>query len=135
MKNFSKFLILILFAVYFSSCAVKLVQQKPSIYTDITPIEAQRKIEQNKKVLILDVRTKEEFSEWHLKNAVNIPVQELEGRLDELEKYKDFEIIVYCKGGVRSKMAGEILVKNGFKYVYNLSGGINEWKKQFEAKQ
>lgn len=135
MKNFSKFLILILFAVYFSSCAVKLVQQKPSIYIDVTPVEAQRKIEQNKKVLILDVRTKEEFSEWHLKNAVNIPVQELEGRLDELEKYKDFEIIVYCKGGVRSKMASEILVKNGFKYVYNLSGGINEWKKQFEAKQ
>lgn len=135
MKNFSKFLILILFAVYFSSCAVKLVQQKPSIYIDVTPVEAQRKIERNKKVLILDVRTKEEFSEWHLKNAVNIPVQELEGRLDELEKYKDFEIIVYCKGGVRSKMAGEILVKNGFKYVYNLSGGINEWKKQFEAKQ
>ncbi|MEN3037574.1 MAG: rhodanese-like domain-containing protein [Candidatus Kryptonium sp.] len=135
MRTFSRFLILILSSVYFSSCAVKLVQQKPSIYIDITPIEAQRKIEQNKKVLLLDVRTKEEFSEWHLKNAVNIPVQELEERLDELKKYKDFEIIVYCKGGVRSKIAGEILVKNGFKYVYNLSGGINEWKKQFEAKQ
>ncbi|CUU10267.1 Rhodanese-related sulfurtransferase, partial [Candidatus Kryptobacter tengchongensis] len=85
--------------------------------------------------LLLDVRTKEEFSEEHIKNALNIPVQELEKRLDELKKYKNFEIIVYCRSGARSRRASEILVKNGFKFVYNLSGGIIEWKKQFEVEK
>jgi rhodanese-related sulfurtransferase len=66
----------------------------------------------------------------HIKGAVNIPIDELEKRLDELKRYKNFEIIVYCKSGTRSKRASEILVKNGFKRVYNLSGGIIQWKKE-----
>jgi len=133
----TRFKIFLLFSLllYFVSCTARVSQNQTSTYIDITPIEAREKIQKAKNVLLLDVRTKEEFSEEHIKNALNIPVQELEKRLDELKKYKNFEIIVYCRSGARSRRASEILVKNGFKFVYNLSGGIIEWKKQFEVEK
>jgi len=133
----TRFKVFLLFSLllYFVSCTARVSQNQTSTYIDITPIEAREKIQKAKNVLLLDVRTKEEFSEEHIKNALNIPVQELEKRLDELKKYKNFEIIVYCRSGARSRRASEILVKNGFKFVYNLSGGIIEWKKQFEVEK
>jgi len=133
----TRFKVFLLFSLllYFVSCTARVSQNQTSTYIDITPIEARDKIGKAKNVLLLDVRTKEEFSEEHIKNALNIPVQELEKRLDELKKYKNFEIIVYCRSGARSRRASEILVKNGFKFVYNLSGGIIEWKKQFEVEK
>jgi len=133
----TRFKVFLLFSLllYFVSCTARVSQNQTSTYIDITPIEAREKIQKAKNVLLLDVRTKEEFSEERIKNALNIPVQELEKRLDELKKYKNFEIIVYCRSGARSRRASEILVKNGFKFVYNLSGGIIEWKKQFEVEK
>ncbi|CUS98811.1 Rhodanese-related sulfurtransferase [Candidatus Kryptobacter tengchongensis] len=135
MKTRFKIFLLFSLLLYFVSCTARVSQNQTSTYIDITPIEAREKIQKAKNVLLLDVRTKEEFSEEHIKNALNIPVQELEKRLDELKKYKNFEIIVYCRSGARSRRASEILVKNGFKFVYNLSGGIIEWKKQFEVEK
>ncbi|CUT00812.1 rhodanese-like domain-containing protein [Candidatus Kryptobacter tengchongensis] len=135
MKTRFKVFLLFSLLLYFVSCTARVSQNQTSTYIDITPIEAREKIQKAKNVLLLDVRTKEEFSEEHIKNALNIPVQELEKRLDELKKYKNFEIIVYCRSGARSRRASEILVKNGFKFVYNLSGGIIEWKKQFEVEK
>ncbi len=135
MKTRFKVFLLFSLLLYFVSCTARVSQNQTSTYIDITPIEARDKIGKAKNVLLLDVRTKEEFSEEHIKNALNIPVQELEKRLDELKKYKNFEIIVYCRSGARSRRASEILVKNGFKFVYNLSGGIIEWKKQFEVEK
>ncbi len=58
-------------------------------YIDITPQEAIEMIKKDKNVVILDVRTKEEFSSGHIKGAINIPVQELEERIKELAKYKN----------------------------------------------
>jgi len=56
-----------------------------------------------------------------------IPHDELEERIDEIEVYKNFEIIVYCRGGSRSQVAREILVECGFTKVYNMLGGILAW--------
>ncbi len=114
----------------FSACISQLNVKQEVVYFDISPTEAKEKIEKGKNVLILDVRTEREFLDGHIKGAVNIPVDELEKRLDELKRYKNFEIIVYCRSGARSKRASEILVKNGFKRVYNLSGGIIQWRKE-----
>lgn len=82
----------------------------------------------NDNILILDVRRVEEFRSGHIPNAKNIPVGELSSRLSELNSYKDSKIIVYCAVGVRSAKAADILVKNGFNDVYNLSGGISSYK-------
>jgi len=61
-----------------------------------------------------------------LENVINIPVQELESRLSELEKYRDREIVVLCKLGIRSATATDILIKNGFN-AENVLGGMVEY--------
>ncbi|CDF58703.1 DsrE/DsrF/DrsH-like family protein [Thermobrachium celere] len=71
---------------------------------------------------IVDVRTDVEFEGGHLEGAVNIPVDELRKRMNEIPK--DKKIIVYCKIGLRGYIAYRILVQNGYD-VYNLSGGYD----------
>lgn len=122
--------------IYLTGCALQQsVKDEQKGYINIGSVEAREKINKDKNVLVLDVRTAEEFSEEHIKGAINIPVQEIERQLNELKKYKNYEIIVYCRSGNRSRKASEILVKNGFKHVYNLTGGIIEWKKYFEVEK
>ena len=60
-------------------------------------------------------------------NSPNIPVQELENRIDELKIYQNKNIIVYCRSGNRSKTGTEILNNNGCNAV-NLIGGMKQWK-------
>ena len=87
--------------------------------------EQAKQIIDNEQVVLLDVRTEEEFVTGHIANAINIPVDELEQRLDEL-KDKKSKILVYCKSGIRSAMACEILAINSFTNVYNI-GGVVDW--------
>lgn len=77
-------------------------------------------------VFILDVRAREEYYESHIMGSTLIPVQELDIRFKELPL--DKKILVYCRTGVRSVTASEILVKNGFNQIYNMQGGIIGWK-------
>jgi len=77
---------------------------------------------------VLDVRTQGEYDNEHLEKAVLIPQVELEARIDEFVSHKDHEIIVYCKSGGRSQSASEFLEEHGFAKVYNMLGGIQEWK-------
>ncbi len=74
--------------------------------------------------LLLDVRTPQEFSERHVEGAVNIPVQELAGRLQELGAKKR-PIVVYCRSGARSASA-TVLMKNAGYDVVDI-GGIENW--------
>jgi phage shock protein E len=74
----------------------------------------------SKGAIIIDVRTKKEFEEGHVKGVLNIPLDEIAKNTDWL--LKDAPIIVCCASGSRSKMAKLILNNNGFKEVYN--GGI-----------
>lgn len=72
--------------------------------------------------LLIDVRTKEEYEEYHASGAVNIPVEEIgEGNLGLLEeKEKSTPIRLYCRSGARSERAKEILQSYGFTDVVNL---------------
>jgi rhodanese-related sulfurtransferase len=79
-------------------------------------------------LLILDVRTQEEYDAEHICNATLIPVDELESRLSELYDYNDTEIIVYCRTGARSASASQTLNNNGFTKIFDMSGGITAWK-------
>lgn len=96
-------------------------------YTNINNEELQNLIKNNKNALILDVRTTGEFRNGHIPNAKNIPVQELSSQVNNLDAYKEEDIIVYCASGGRSSSAAKILNKNGFNKVYNL-GGIGNYK-------
>ena len=99
----------------------------PSItYKNITVDEAQQLIQENSNLIILDVRTQQEYDSGHIPNAVLISVEGLADTLGELDKTKP--ILVYCQSGVRSAQAGQILADNGFSEVYNLEGGIIAWQ-------
>lgn len=73
-------------------------------------------------VLIIDVRSSEEYKAGHIPNAININVDELESKLNVIEDYKNKPIIAYCNSGNKSGKAAEILVNNGFQDVTNAQG-------------
>lgn len=99
-------------------------------FKNISPRAASDLLQRDTNVVVLDVRTPEEYRSetGHLPNASLIPVQELEFRADELGKAKDKTILVYCRSGHRSARASDILSKKGFK-ILNLEGGILQWRK------
>lgn len=77
--------------------------------------------------VLLDVRTTGEFRRGHIVGALHIPVQELGRRWQELEGFREREIVVYCATGPRSVNAVNILQKRGFNAV-NLRGGMKAWQ-------
>ena len=76
---------------------------------------------------LLDVRQPEEHEVAALPNAKLIPLGELLGRANEIEAWKDEDVVVYCHHGVRSLMAIGGLRAMGFKKLHNLTGGIDAW--------
>lgn len=76
-----------------------------------------------KKIQIIDVRTKEEYNESHLKGAKNIPLDNIK----DINISKDTEIIVYCRSGARSREAANILISLGYKNINDM-GGIINWE-------
>lgn len=96
-------------------------------YTSISGSQL-RKMINNSNILILDVRSSVEYRNGHIPNARNIPVDMLSSKLSTLSSYRNSEIIVYCASGGRSTKACNILSKNGFNKIYNLSGGVSSYK-------
>ena len=94
-------------------------------YGDVTVEQAKQLIEEKSNLVILDVRTVSEYDDSHIEGALNIPVQEIEGRLDELAK--NDEILVYCRTGNRSFTAIEIMNAEGFTKIYHMNHGITAW--------
>jgi NADPH-dependent 2,4-dienoyl-CoA reductase/sulfur reductase-like enzyme/rhodanese-related sulfurtransferase len=76
--------------------------------------------------ILLDVRTKAEFESGHIANAINIPVDSIRERMNELDKSKN--IFIYCLAGLRGYLAQRMLKQNGFDKVLNMSGGYQLWK-------
>ena len=75
----------------------------------------------------LDVRTIKEHKNKSIPSTNCIPVQELEKRIDELNRYRKKKIIVYCRSGNRSRTAVKVLKENGFN-AFNMIGGMNGWE-------
>lgn len=97
-------------------------------FESITPEVAIRLLN-NDDSLLLDVRTKDELSkDGRIKNASNIPLNQLKGKLDSLKEHRTAPVIAICRSGSRSGVACSQLKKNGFEQVYNLKGGILSWK-------
>jgi rhodanese-related sulfurtransferase len=94
---------------------------------DISQTELQQVMKNDHKVVVLDVRTVEEFEEGHIPSAVNIPHKELEARLAELSGAKNTQVVIYCRSGRRAEVARQVLEKSGFNQLDHLSGDFNEW--------
>ena len=84
----------------------------------------QRMLRENKNIIVIDVRTRDEFMYNHIDGAVNIPLQEITQKIGRYTRNKNDAIIVYCEYGGRSKKALNKLNKLGYVNVYNLDGGI-----------
>lgn len=82
-------------------------------------------------VFKLDVRTREENALGTIEEAVNIPVDELRNRLDEVPR--DKPVYIFCAVGLRGYLASNILIQNGFKEVYNLCGGYKTYEAAAES--
>ncbi len=102
--------------------------QQTSDRKAVTSTEAYEKLQKDASIVVLDVRTTEEFKSetGHLKDAILIPLQELERRTNELEPYKGKTIIAVCRSGSRSGRATSFLNQRGFN-VLNLEGGMMKW--------
>jgi rhodanese-related sulfurtransferase len=80
------------------------------------------------KSTVVDVRTAEEFSAGHLRDAKNIPLADLATRIGELEKSKGRSVVVVCQSGARADKAVRQLAAAGFDDVVSLDGGLTAWQ-------
>jgi len=80
------------------------------------------------KVSIVDVRKSDEFSAGHLRDSKNIPIDDLDKRVSELDK--THPVLVVCQSGVRASRAAAEFRRAGFGEVYILDGGYTEWRSQ-----
>jgi rhodanese-related sulfurtransferase len=96
----------------------------------ITVSQLRSEMKSDSSLIVLDVRTPPELSGplGKIDGVINIPLQTLDKRMDELEKYKDKKIAVICRTGHRSKIASGMLAKNGYN-VENVQGGMTEYRK------
>lgn len=109
-------------------------QTQLQIIKDITPQEAFTLIQDkqdNLDFVILDVRTPEEFADEHIENALNLDYhsETFGDWLNILDKNKTY--LIYCRSGGRSGRALDIMEELNFREVYNMSGGINQWKAEW----
>ena len=93
------------------------------------PQQAKQRMEQNDKIVVLDVRTQEEFAAGHIPGAVLLPVDLIEAKSEEVAKVlpdKDAEILVYCRSGKRAHRASQALADMGYTNIEHI-GGIMDW--------
>ena len=102
--------------------------EQPSKATvqDITPEEAKERLDSDETIILVDVRTKEEFDSGHIEGAVLLPVDQIQQSAVEVLTDKDAIYFVYCRSGSRSGVATAMMVDLGYQNVFDL-GGIIDW--------
>jgi adenylyltransferase/sulfurtransferase len=97
---------------------------------DVSPRELKARIDRGDDIQLVDVRERWEWDIARIPSARLIPIGELGSRLDELNRSRD--VVLYCKTGVRSLRAAELLRESGFGRVGNMSGGVIRWSEQVD---
>ena len=111
--------------IIFGGCKKK-EEEAVSSYTHISQEEAKRVMDEEDDIVILDVRTKEEYDGGHIRDAICIPNETIDEKVSEILKDKNQKILVYCRSGRRSVQAAEKLVALGYTKIYEF-GGIIDW--------
>jgi len=96
----------------------------------ITAEQAAKMMALDSDVMILDVRTLEEFEESHIRDAILLPHTEIKNEAETILPNKDAIILIYCKAGIRSAAAAKELTEMGYSNVYDF-GGIVDWEGEF----
>jgi phage shock protein E len=99
----------------------------PAPGADMAPEELVGRLGGESPVVLIDVRTPEEYAAGHIPGAVNIPYDMLPTRLHELEGHQGDEVVVYCRTGRRAKIAETVLTEAGFLNVRDLEGHMVAW--------
>ena len=89
--------------------------------------EAKAEMEKDKNIVLLDVRTTDEFKQGHVKNSVNVPLHLVPVTLSKKVPNKNARIFVCCLSGARSSQAVRWMTQNGYDNVTDL-GGLNAWR-------
>ena len=106
------------------------VEVSDVIFEKISPEDALTKIEEGS-VILIDVRTKEEYAEGHIKTSINLPLDTLDSEISNYTTDVNQPLMVYCRSGSRSSAAAAWLNENGYTVVYDL-GGIQNWPYEVE---
>ena len=128
-----------IFLFFACACFNSIKAQQPFRYDNVLYKavywnDAVKLMDADKKYLLLDVRTPGEYADTseashmnmgHIKGAVNINIDSFSDHLEDLKKYKDEDIFVYCSHSQRSRRVSKLLADNGFKNVYNINGGMS----------
>lgn len=114
MPNIRKSFILSLFIIFIISCSNK-------GYKNINLKKAIKTINTSTNLILLDVRTAEEYSSGYIPNSINIDVlsSDFKSKIGLLDKNKEY--LIYCRSGNRSTIASSIMATNGFIEIYNLN--------------
>jgi rhodanese-related sulfurtransferase len=97
--------------------------------TEASPDECRRAITEEAGCRIIDVRTPAEYAEGHLDNAINIDFYAPGFREQLVALDRERPYVVYCRKGMRGAKAMSIMKETGFRRVYNMSGGIENWNR------
>ena len=92
----------------------------------IDSAEAKKRLDMEKEIILLDVRTREEYIQNHIPGSTLIPLNLLESEASQTLLDTQAPIFVYCRSGVRSRVAVEMLLKQGYTNVLDM-GGIVSW--------
>jgi rhodanese-related sulfurtransferase len=132
MKRIAAFIALALSALTLSACAAPKTAAEPTpsaapaVYKKISAVDAKARIDSGDELIILDVRTQEEFDAGHIAGAILVPNETILDEQPELLPDLDAEILVYCRSGNRSGQAAYKLLDIGYTNVVDF-GGIIDW--------
>jgi rhodanese-related sulfurtransferase len=118
--------LLTLLLALFTALTVHAAEPKSTI---VTPDEAQKLLQENKKIVVLDVRTPEEFASGHIPGAKNLDFHsdDFEKKVGALDKQTPY--LVHCASGGRSSQACKVMDESKFAKVYHMKGGFSAWVK------
>ena len=122
---------LLVIAVFCGMVPLANTAADPAPFTDLTPAQAAALIKDKSSdplFKIIDVRSAAEFTANRIKGALNIDVKALDFAKKIAKLDKEGVYLVYCRGGVRSARAMNLMKEAGFKTVYNLGGGLKNWQ-------
>src|SRR5262247_4452801 len=97
---------------------------------DISAQDLKTRLDRKQPLVLLDVREDWETKLCRLENATHIPIEEIELRVEELNR--EDEIVVYCHHGVRSAAVADYLRQLGYAKAVNLAGGLDQWARSIE---
>lgn len=80
--------------------------------------------------VLIDVRTKEEYAEGHIKGSLNIPVSTLHEHIEKLRSLETNGLVVYCRTGRRAATAIALLLEEGIENIIYMKGDMTEWQKE-----